>query len=305
MSDKKKPFNESYPDYGDNELNDIWKTTESFQPDYMSDPDEIEEGLKKVHSRIQAETNIPKKHREYIWLNARYLVAAIALIIFGAYYIFTPVSITVSYGEMATLELPDGSTAELNSGTTISYNRFYGRTHRELTLNGEAYFSVVNDENPFKVRANGTMTEVKGTRFNIRSWSDDPYSETTITVTEGIVSFYPVQSEISGIDITPGNQSRWNIEMTSPSTPDPVTVSDITGWREQRLIFRDQPLGTILRELERRFDTKIDLEVAGAELEPLTAYYAQPGNLYAVLEDITMVKGLRYSATANGYRIFK
>lgn len=93
--------------------------------------------------------------------------------------------------------------------------------------------------------------------------------------------------------------------MTVPSSPDSVLLSDITGWRENRLIFREQQLGIILRELERRFDTRIDLEVPGAEHEILTAYYTNPGNITAVLDDISLVKEFRYSATSNGYRIYK
>lgn len=303
MNDQKK----NTPDFNDKNLNEIWADTEKSPPKSPVSKDEIENALQAVHSRISSDSSrgerkqVPEKN----WIKSRYLVAALALIVFGAYYIFIPKSYTVPYGEMATLELPDGSVAEMNSGTTISYSRFFGWNHRELSINGEVYFSVEKDHKPFIVAANGSITEVKGTRFNIRSWADDPISETIITVTEGVVEFYPAGSADAKVEISQGNQSRWHAEMTSPSTLEPVTVSDITGWRENRLIFKEQPLGVILKELERRYNTRINLEVPGAEMETLTAYYAEPGNITAVLEDISLVKGFRYSATSNGYRIFK
>lgn len=308
MEDKNRsPFNHLKPDFGDEKLNEIWNVAESARPGQTLESDEVDHALQKVNSRIDKEMKAGTVRPLHMHFRnkGRYLVAAMALIVFGVYYFFIPVTVNVPLGEMAVIDLPDGSEVELNSGTTLSYNRLFGQTNRDISLNGEAYFSVRTKETPFTVEANGTVTEVTGTRFNLRSWKDDPFSQTTITVTDGSVDFYTINSSEAKVNLTPGSRSRWNSQMAAPSEPSPVSVSDIIGWRENRLIFKDQPLGVILNELERRFNTRIVLEIPEAEQETLTAYYTEPGNVHTVLEDISTVKGFRYTETSNGFRIFK
>ncbi len=307
MDDKNRfPLNRPAPEIND-ELNEIWEMTGSARGVPPLEDAEVERTLQKVNNRIDQVENTGKQKPLYVHIRekSRYLVAAVALIVVGAYFLFLPVTVSVPPGEIASIELPDGSEAELNSGTVLKYSRLFGVTHRNLSLNGEAFFSVQPSGAPFKVEANSTIAEVTGTRFNIRSWRDDPFRQTTITVTEGSVEFYTVQSAGQKIRLTPGNLSLWNSQMDSPSEPNPVSVDDITGWRNNRLVFLDQPLAVILNELERRFNIQIDLEIPGAEQETLTAYYTNPGNAQTVLEDISTVKGFRYSKTSSGYRIFK
>jgi ferric-dicitrate binding protein FerR (iron transport regulator) len=93
--------------------------------------------------------------------------------------------------------------------------------------------------------------------------------------------------------------------MTKPAEPEPKPAEEIAGWRSNKLIFQEKPISVIFNELERRYDVQIDLEVAGAESEVISAYYTSPQSIDAILEDISTVKGFRYAETANGYRIFK
>lgn len=314
MNNKKQPHSkhpspkgEFDANFENLELKQMWDLSKTASYDSVVNSDEIEDALYKVHQKIGRGEN-PKTLKalpELFWIKGRYLVAAIALIVLAVSFFFIPKTISVPYGEMATIELPDGSSVELNSGTWIRYDRFFGMTHRDITLNGEAFFDVQADETPFIVTANGTVTEVTGTRFNIRSWQDDLHNQTTVTVSEGGVNFYPIEFSDLRVRLTPGNISQWNSTLKAPAQPGSTTLSDVAAWRENRLVFKEQPLSTILNELERRFDTEINLEIPGAEMETLTAYYTNPAGVHAVLEDISLVKGFRYSETSNGYRIFK
>jgi transmembrane sensor len=306
---KNTPFDNTNGDKDSEELNHIWDLAESAYPQTEISEEQVEEALQNVHSRIDRSgpdySSNQTSSQERYWLYARYLVAAAALITFGLYFLYTPIHISIPHGEIATIELPDGSSVELNSGSELTYSRFFGRANRDLTLNGEGYFSVEPAAVPFRVKSNGTVTEVLGTQFNIRSWIDDPYSETVLTVTEGKVDFFAERSEHHKVTLTAGKLSRWNLEMEIPIVEDPVRITDSIGWKENRLIFKEQSLIVILHELERRFDTRISLEVPGAGLDTLTAYYSEPKSVTAVLEDISTVKGFRFAETANGFRIFK
>jgi transmembrane sensor len=267
--------------------------------------DEIEDTLTDVHEKMAPVSGKKSSIAGRIPRYTRYLVAAIALIVAGTLFFFVPRTATVPYGEMATLELPDGSQIEMNSGTTVRYSRLFRFTDRTIELNGEAYFTVEDHGHPFIVEANGASVEVTGTRFNVRSWSDDSDQETTVTVSEGKVLFYSHQQKENRISLTTGESSRWNPQLAEPAEPEPVTVEDIVAWREQRFVFRDQPLISILRELERRYDAEIDLAADGVEYSTLTAYYSEQVQLESVLDDICTVKGLRYTRTTTGYRIIQ
>lgn len=288
---------------------EIWRLSKStLRSAGSASEDEMEEALENVHFRIEeAERSQGQTFNisGFILKNARYLVAAAALIVLGFGFLFVPITVTVPNAETAVIELPDGSTVELNSGSTVQYSRLFAFTDRNVTLNGEAYFSIEKEEKPFIVEANGTAIEVTGTEFNVRSWSSDPAIETTVTVTEGTVEFYPQDKKMNRVSLEAGQTSRLNPKMSSPALPSSTSPDEALAWRERRLVFQETPLITILHDLERSFDVNIELDVEGMEYETLTAYYNRPANVETILEDICTVKGLRYTKTTNGYRIFK
>lgn len=290
------------------DVEELWQQSRHRVHQQMDIPEsEVEEALENVHFRIKEK---PRSHKKdstisgFILSNSRYLVAAVALIVLGFGFLMVPKTITVPNAEIATIQLPDGSTVELNSGSTLRYNRLFAFTNRDITLNGEAYFSVEKGDQAFIVEANGSATEVTGTEFNLRSWSDDPTNETTITVTEGNVKFYPAGNSSKRVSLQAGQSSQLNRTMISPAQPK-ASQKENLAWRKNRLVFQETPLIVILRDLERSFDVAIELDTDGMDYETLTAYYTQPTNIETVLEDICTVKGLRYTKTNNGYRIFK
>jgi len=240
-------------------------------------------------------------HRLPVYIAA----AAVVLLAFGLGFLLYPQSVTAPNGQRAAAVLPDGSTVELNSGTTIQYNRLFGLRNRELRLDGEAFFSVAPGDKPFIVSANRAVVEVTGTTFNVRSRSDDPGFETRVHVANGSVALYPAGQSERSVTLSAGDWSRWNITMETPQTPRPAAPEHIGEWRDNRFHFRSEPLGMIFREIERRFDIRIQLEADQAASEVLTAHYTDPGDAERIIEDICHVKGLRYARTANGFRIYR
>lgn len=292
-----------------NEINEIWQLAGSYErivPEISSE--EVERALTDIHTRLEISGELVStgdKIAGWIQHYSRVLVAAIALIALTTFFIFVPKTAVVPYGEMGALELPDGSVVELNSGSTLSYSRLYRFTNRTTKLNGEAFFTVADHGHPFIVQANGVSVEVTGTRFNVRSWADDPSGESVVSVAGGEVLFYPVLKREQHVVLTAGESSRWSPQLDQPSEPETLVIEDAVAWREHRFVFRNQALGSILHDLERRFDTTIELEATGIENSPLTAYYSQQVHLESVLDDICTVKGLRYTRTTTGYRIYR
>lgn len=305
----RKDVLDQFPESEHASVNEVWELAGDAEDQTLEvTPDEIEGALDDVHTRLQMSGEmLPATDKIAGWIQRRskYLVAAIALIAMTTLFLFVPKTATVPYGEIATLELFDGTTIEMNSGTTIRYSRLYPFTNRHIEMNGEAFFTVAEHSNPFMVEANGAVVEVIGTRFNIRSWSDDPEGKTSVTVSGGQIQFYPAADQTKRIVLNVNETSFWNPEMIQPSEAETASPDDALAWREHRFVFHDQTIISILRDLERRFDVDIDLEVPEIAHNTLTAYYSQQAHIETILEDICTVKGLRYTQTANGYRIFE
>ena len=106
-------------------------------------------------------------------------------------FIFIAVSLTVliscSNVDVSTndnfdiVELPDGSMAFLNHNSEISYDEKF--SPRSLEVNGEVFFSVVDDETPFVVKSSLGEIEVLGTEFNVKSSAE----ELEVEVEKGVV----------------------------------------------------------------------------------------------------------------------
>jgi hypothetical protein len=214
---------EQFPDEEREQLKKIWEIT----PDAASrepgiSEEDVKHALSDVHARIQQETS--SQNEDHVETNGKRLwkwIAAAAVIILGmgTGILFIPQTTTAPKGELVTVDLPDGSSVELNSGSQIWHNRLFAFSNRTLHLEGEAFFSVENGSPPFIVNANNSAIEVTGTEFNVRSWSEDPSGETEVTVSEGSVQFYPAGKPDSAVTISPGNLSKLTAKMTKPTIP--------------------------------------------------------------------------------------
>lgn len=294
----------SFEENDKNQVTKVWSASSYAEQDFETpSAAEIEDTLTDLHIRLDFND---RSDRIAGWIQSygRYAAAAVALIVIGTAFLFLPQTAEAPYGEMVEITLPDGSEIELNSGSTVQFNRLFGFTNRSITLNGEGYFSVKNNEEPFRVLANGTITEVLGTKFNVRSWSDHPENETIVTVAEGHVRFYTDGEELNGVTLQQQMESRWQRGLNLPEDPATADLERMTDWRDQKFIFYEESLQQIFRELERRFNLQIDLQNSRAAAETLTGYYGTIQNPESLLDDICTVAGLNYSKTANGYRVY-
>jgi ferric-dicitrate binding protein FerR (iron transport regulator) len=89
-----------------------------------------------------------------------------------------------SVARVITDTLPDGSIVTVNKNSFLTFpSKFTGNT-REVTLNGEAFFTVRADKkHPFIIHANDITIRVVGTAFNVKSTN----GKTEVIVESGVV----------------------------------------------------------------------------------------------------------------------
>lgn len=194
------------------------------------------------------------------WLIAGGVAAAatIALAIMP-YGMFAPApteTYATAKGERRTVKLADGSTVEMNAGSSLSVT--LGRHERRLTMpQGEAVFDVAADKaRPFLIDAGDRTVRVVGTRFDVRHRG----SQLSVTVERGVVEVRP-SGDLAGRvwRLHPGQRldTARGVAAVALSTVDPQQVES---WRIGRLIYRDQPLGDVVADLNQQFAKPIILE---------------------------------------------
>lgn len=77
-------------------------------------------------------------------------------------------TVAVPAGQRAQITLADGTRVWLNAKSTLTYASNFGRTDRNINLEGEAYFEVAkNKDIPFYVNTEKNKVRVVGTSFNV------------------------------------------------------------------------------------------------------------------------------------------
>jgi ferric-dicitrate binding protein FerR (iron transport regulator) len=197
--------------------------------------------------------------------------------------------------------LPDGSSVELNGGSRVRYAPHFG-DERAVSLYGEAFFDVAAETRPFIVETFNARIRVLGTRFNVRAWQG-PYEEgTSVSLEAGRVELAPRAGTAQPVVMAPGETRL--VRQAASYTLDQITPEDATAWRRGELVFKDQPLGVILRDVERRFALDIKLVPRALATVRLHLALREPRSAEDVVRDLALANGLRYRETATGFEMY-
>lgn len=262
------------------------------------------------------------------WLRA---AAVVLLLLAGGWLIYRYSSrpqtgsaqeFLASRGERKTLHLPDGTTVILNGGSRLLMPAEFGSASRELTLSGEAFFDVAKDAGrPMVIHTPFIAIKVLGTTFNVRAYPDEPTAEAALV--KGVIEvhyskagdknvlLHPMQKVVINIADSLRESTIVTGEAGKGEKTPVVRVGALhksrllnglaeTAWTENKLVFDDEPLGTIAGKLEKWFGTEVGFEDEGLKSLPFTGTYDAP-KLETVLEAMqTAIPGLQYRRGEGG-----
>lgn len=232
-------------------------------------------------------TDTPARQR-IRWLGG---LAATVLVVVGAALTWPPAIQVQHYetglGQQTLFTLDDGSIVHLNTQSELTVR--LGDDSRELNLRrGEALFHVARDpERPFRVRSGDVTVEAIGTQFNVYRRHDG----VQVTVVEGTVKVEPLAPAANSepgspaVTLEAGEEarSRRSGEVARVDAPD---IEKRTAWREQRLVFRDDPLLAVATEFNRYNQLQIDVNLPDTIPLSITATFDahDPQSFIAFLE---------------------
>ena len=209
------------------ELMKLSESIKAFQiPSFNSD---------STFEKINQSINPTKFRSKNSWTRQFLRIAAIVVIGLGIYtYIGSlDTRISTSIAEKTSVILPDASHVLINSKTDVSFNKNNWGNNRDIKLEGEAYFKVSKGAK-FNVRTStGTIT-VLGTEFNVKAYSGENDSYTTLV--EGKVQINtPREKRI----LLPEQQAILN-EDTYALSIHKANLREETGWVNGEFIFRQK-----------------------------------------------------------------
>ncbi|MDR0844132.1 MAG: FecR domain-containing protein [Tannerella sp.] len=160
---------------------------------------------------------------------------------------------SVAKGNKGTLTLADGSEVWLNAESKI---RYADGSHRQITLEGEAYLQVAKDKkHPFVVNTPFADICVFGTTFNVAAYPED--STVSISLVEGSVGLQ-LPGQESMTYLTPGQTARFDARSNHLELNDD-DLTDVALWREDEITLANAGVRTLCAKMEAWYSLKITL----------------------------------------------
>lgn len=190
-------------------------------------------------------------------------------------------------GTRSRMVLPDGTIAWLNSESRLVYNADFGKTKREITLIGEAFFDVAHNEAvPMVVHAKDVNIWVKGTAFNVRSYPESDKVEaslirgaielTTNKDPERKILLKPNEKIVLDLrrlpvaDTTPGRHHRPAKDGQAAQAASLFQIQQLDGsrfnvipeisWVQNELVFDNEVLTEVIARMEKWYNVQIILQ---------------------------------------------
>lgn len=165
--------------------------------------------------------------------------------------------VVVPLGQMTQVNLSDGTSIWLNSGTTLKYPTVFDKENREVSIDGEAFFEVThNSKMPFIVHTNNLSVKVLGTTFNVASYATD--KKTDITLVEGAVVLKSDDDRWTK-NMVPGEVATIDHDGNTPQIKS-VNTDFYTSWKEGKVVFKKERLDIIANKLERWYNVEIQFK---------------------------------------------
>ncbi|MRG48038.1 DUF4974 domain-containing protein [Chitinophaga sp. SYP-B3965] len=156
-------------------------------------------------------------------------------------------------GETRFVELPDGTKVWLNADSKLRYPAGFKGKERHVELTGEAYFEVVSlPEKPFVIQTRDMKTEVLGTSFDVRAYSDNNRSEVTVLSGKVVVTAPGADT----LHVTADHKLTYD-RRDKQMQRQVVNAPDVIGWRFGKMIYRSREMQEVVADIERRYNIRI------------------------------------------------
>lgn len=236
-----------------------------------------------------------------LWQRRWWVAAASVVLLLGVSYLFRDVFLyrtyATEYGMLQNIQLEDGTWVNLNANSTLHVPRFgFGTDTRQVTLEGEAYFSVTHTatHQKFVVKTNRDFSvEVLGTEFAVRKRARGMQ----VVLDKGKVKIHYGNTQPS-ITMKPGDlvtldqEGKAQIAQTAKS-------QKYSAWRKHQFVFDKTSLQEVGYLLEENFGLKVKIEARELAQRSISGEI-EAKNADELLEALSELFGLQIQRNQNG-----
>lgn len=245
------------------ELKNLWQIT---HPAFLVETIDADTAEMKFMNSIKERPKLIQPNI-FVWFQRVAAIIILPLISLAGYLVYNQFynfnynvvayqEVTTNFGLSSKVNLPDGSTVWLNSGSKIKFPVAFNSNDRNVYLSGEAFFKVHADKkHPFIVSTDKMKVKATGTKFNVEAYLYD--SITAVTLVEGIVDVKMDGTENK--KLLPNQR----IVLNSLTQQYKLTDTDAQHWGEWKdgiLAFRDEPLKDVFKRIGRMFNVSIQVK---------------------------------------------
>jgi transmembrane sensor len=320
---KAHPENEQYFA----QLYETWQNMLYLKPGVVDE----EKAYRKFSSAIPQEA----KYRQlYKWSKVAAVIALLGIlsVLLVRHYTQNVQSIrlvSTAKGGIKKVILTDGTLVWLNAGSKLNYNADFGKKNRTVYLEGEAFFEIAPGKKtvPFIVNTKNYTIRDIGTKFNLKSYPNDSFFETTVIKGEVSVegNIDNNTREMSRIYVKPRQVLRIyyqqqkekytykpddqhdlkNLNEIQVLQIDSAKMDKYDGWKENLLVFDGNTLDEISKVLERHYNVKIVMDDASLQSIRYSGSFKNVASIDKVLKLIKGNTDIDYTISGNTVTITK
>lgn len=159
--------------------------------------------------------------------------------------------------------LPDGSVVTLSKNSVFKYPAKFKKAHREVALNGEAFFEVERDEqHPFVIHTDKADVRVLGTSFNVNAYEGNDAAE--VIVETGKVAFYvPEKKNEEYVELERGDKAVLNKTEEVIESME-TSETEFYSRKTRTLVFERTEMDKVIEVLNSIY--RIDIQLSNEEI---------------------------------------
>lgn len=259
-------------------------------------PVDTEAALAQVKAHLQA---APPRRKVF---NMGFLLRAAAVFtgLLGAFWYFTqdgpqeqPQSLATTAAPL-TETLSDGSVVALNRQSTLDFEPGYGKKHRKMRLQGEAFFEVEHGTGPdFTVQVRDLRIRDIGTKFNVNA---NRGSQVLVTVTEGSVELVLGSKTL----VVHAPEAVLCDLLSRRFHTQGSADANVLGYVNRQFRFEGTPLSEVVATLSRHYGVQVDLSNPAMAKCPLTSKY-EGMPIDSILDVVAETFSARVTRVGTGY----
>lgn len=201
---------------------------------------------------------------------------------------------TTSSDQVQLVQLPDGSTVQLNVSSFLKYPKRFTGKKRQVYLDGEALFEVTNNDQPFEVHSGKQQIIVLGTQFNVMDYSEDSYVITTLIKGKIELQTFDASNKIKNRIVLNPRQQVFMDKNTGYVALSEVNPENILSWTTGIYSFEDMPLEQITDRLEKKYGVTIIISDEKSRKEKYTGKFSAQQPIEEIIEIINFKGQFEY-----------